>query len=218
MTFPQRIMDLVRENKLFFALFLAWVILGALLFLVPGNDAVFLAVNHTRALWLDYAMTFFTFLGQAEYISAILLSLFFLPAFRTRAYLLLAVLSGIGVTLFSQGLKMYFNAPRPLNVLGPTMVYTVPWLANNFHHSFPSGHTLGAFAFFALYSFFLSPKYKLVSVLFFVLALLCGFSRMYLGQHFLVDVYAGSILGVVFITLLYGVVNHFFFQKTKPFI
>lgn len=213
-----RIKRLLGENSWFFGLFLLWVLVGAGLLVYPGSTSVFLWVNHHRSALLDYSMTFFTALGQAEYISIVLLSLFFLPAFRTRAYLLLALITGIGVTLFSQGLKIYFNAPRPLNVLGPTVVHTVPWLDNNFHHSFPSGHTLGAFAFFSFYSFFLSPKYKSFGALFFILAALCGISRMYLGQHFFADVYAGSIFGVLFMTLLYALALPIFFHKTKPLI
>lgn len=184
---------------------------------IPANT-LFFGINHLRAPWLDYAMTFFTSLGQAEYISGILLSLFFLPAFRTRAYLALAVSAGLSVTLVSQALKRYFLAPRPLEVYGTEQVQTVAWLSNNFQHSFPSGHTLGAFAFFALYSFFLSEKYKPLSVLFFIAACLCAYSRIYLGQHFFIDVYAGSIFGTLLITLQYALMETYLFKKIHPFI
>lgn len=216
--FFQTLKNLVQKNRWFFVPFLVWVIAGGLTaFSIPANT-LFFGINHLRAPWLDYAMTFFTSLGQAEYISGILLSLFFLPAFRTRAYLALAVSAGLSVTLVSQALKRYFLAPRPLEVYGTEQVQTVAWLSNNFQHSFPSGHTLGAFAFFALYSFFLSEKYKPLSVLFFIAACLCAYSRIYLGQHFFIDVYAGSIFGTLLITLQYALMETYLFKKIHPFI
>lgn len=216
--FFQTLKNLVTKNYWFFIPFLLWVVLGGGLSLTLSTNTLFFGINHLRAPWLDYAMTFFTSLGQAEYISGILLSLFFLPAFRTRAYLALAVSAGLSVTLVSQALKRYFLAPRPLEVYGAEQVQTVAWLSNNFQHSFPSGHTLGAFAFFALYSFFLSEKYKPLSVLFFIAACLCAYSRIYLGQHFFIDVYAGSIFGTSLITLQYALMETYLFKKIHPFI
>lgn len=216
--FFQTLKNLVTKNYWFFIPFLLWVVLGGGLSLTLSSNTLFFGINHNRAIWLDYAMTFFTSLGQAEYISGILLSLFFLPAFRTRAYLTLAVSAGLSVTLVSQALKRYFLAPRPLEVYGAEQVQTVAWLSNNFQHSFPSGHTLGAFAFFALYSFFLSEKYKPLSVLFFIAACLCAYSRIYLGQHFFIDVYAGSIFGTLLITLQYALMETYLFKKIHPFI
>lgn len=209
---------LVSSNPWFFIPWLVWVFVGGLLVSLFPAQTLFFSINQVHRPWLDYGMTFFTFLGQAEYISIVLLSLFFLPAFRTRAYLVLAVSAGISVTLLSQGLKKYFSAPRPLEVFGPQHIHTVAWLNNNFQLSFPSGHTLGAFAFFTLYSFFLSKQYKPFSALFFMLACLCGLSRVYLGQHFVHDVYAGSIIGTVLMVCLYALMETFLFKKIHPFI
>ena len=62
------------------------------------------------------------------------------------------------------------------------------------YSSFPSGHTFSAFA---IYTFFaLVSKQKWVSLLCSLLAIGVGFSRVYLNQHFLEDIYLGSILGV----------------------
>ena len=65
----------------------------------------------------------------------------------------------------------------------------------NLLHSFPSGHTITAFAFFMALTFF--TKNRLWQVLCFVLALLVGFSRIYLQQHFAIDVLVGSLVGVL---------------------
>jgi len=61
-------------------------------------------------------------------------------------------------------------------------------------HSFPSGHTITAFAFFLALAFY--TKKPTLHFLYFVMALLVGYSRIYLSQHFAVDVLVGSFIGV----------------------
>ena len=73
-------------------------------------------------------------------------------------------------------------------------------------HSFPSGHALSAFAlFFCL--LFVSRSHFL-KILFFALAILAAYSRVYLSQHWLIDIYVGSIIGVCFSLLFYIVFYH----------
>lgn len=85
--------------------------------------------------------------------------------------------------------KVYFNRPRPasvlpdVHVLGPLLQY----------RSFPSGHTGAAFAV-AIVLAHHYPRYKWI---FYSLAVLVGYSRMYVGAHFPVDVTVGALLGVL---------------------
>jgi membrane-associated phospholipid phosphatase len=65
----------------------------------------------------------------------------------------------------------------------------------NLHHSFPSGHTIGAFAFFYLLTS-LAPS-KTATFLLLFLATMVGFSRIFLAQHFPLDVVVGSFIGVL---------------------
>ena len=58
--------------------------------------------------------------------------------------------------------------------------------------SFPSRHTDIAFAF-AQSVFFADKKLGIVA---FVIAVLVGFSRIFVGVHYPVDVFAGAILGI----------------------
>ncbi|NJK86360.1 MAG: phosphatase PAP2 family protein [Bacteroidales bacterium] len=63
------------------------------------------------------------------------------------------------------------------------------------YFSFPSGHATSAFAlFFCLAVLVHQNSMKL---LFFMSALLISFSRVYLSQHFLLDVYVGSFIGLI---------------------
>lgn len=73
-------------------------------------------------------------------------------------------------------------------------------------NSFPSGHALSAFSLFFCLLFI--SKNQAVKFLCFVFALLASFSRTYLSQHWLVDVYVGSIIGSCFALLYYFVFYH----------
>lgn len=68
--------------------------------------------------------------------------------------------------------------------------------------SFPSGHTMSAFALYGLVAF-LFPKKKLWGILFFSIALLTGISRIYLVQHFFQDVYLGALIGLGLAAVFY---------------
>ena len=90
----------------------------------------------------------------------------------------------------------YFNAP----------LHFVEGVRLHEYNTFPSGHTTLAFSFFFLLSVFFQKPW--LSAVFFVLALLVAYSRMYLSMHFLADVWVGSILGISIATGVYQLVTH----------
>ncbi|MGC8964711.1 MAG: phosphatase PAP2 family protein [Brevinematia bacterium] len=60
-------------------------------------------------------------------------------------------------------------------------------------YSFPSGHTAGAFVVFFSFLRF----YPEISIIVLVIAIIIGFSRIYLGVHYLTDVIFGIIIGLI---------------------
>lgn len=63
-------------------------------------------------------------------------------------------------------------------------------------NGFPSGHTSAVFVLAITLAIYL--KNNLWSILFFLGAILAGYSRIYPAQHFPADVLLGSITGTIF--------------------
>ncbi len=92
-------------------------------------------------------------------------------------------------------LKDFFGRLRPELVLDSVLVYA--WV--NEYFSFPSGHSTTAFAAAVVLSR-IFPKGRFY---FYLLAVLIGFSRIYLGVHYPLDVLAGGFFGVFIGFLVY---------------
>lgn len=138
---------------------------------------------------LNVFMTLITRLGDGYvWFGMILLLLFF----DLYAGIVLAMAQVIQI--FLQFLiKNIFTRDRPYVRHGDISILLAP--PDRF--SFPSGHTAGAFTVV----FFLWYFYPVWMWLFLILAILIGFSRMYLGLHYPTDVLAGMVLGYVSVRL-----------------
>ena len=188
------------ENRIFMLLFVVWAVLLTFLLLAFGNDQVFLWVNGHYNSFLNVFFEYITYLGDGvTYV--ILAGLVF---WRKGWRLGLVVLLTYAITgLSAQVLKRFIfsHCDRPLQHFSDIgiNIHTVPGVTTHLHNSFPSGHTVSAFSM-AMLLCLLHPRSK--HQWFILLAILVAYSRMYLGQHFPVDVLAGSIWGTV-MTLIF---------------
>jgi len=72
------------------------------------------------------------------------------------------------------------------------------------YHSFPSGHTGASTAFFAV----LLIARRRLGLACLPIPILIGFSRMYIGAHYLSDVVCAAVLGTVCALIVSGVIFH----------
>jgi undecaprenyl-diphosphatase len=107
---------------------------------------------------------------------------------RPYPFLLVAATS-ITTSLLNALFKYAIQRDRPPTIiLDPKPLMEVPTTS-----SFPSGHTSTSFACAYVISR-LAPR---LTIPVFVLAALIGFSRIYVGVHYPLDVVAGAIFGLI---------------------
>ncbi len=177
----------------------------AVLFLLAQIDKgeAILFFSNRRSWFGDLFFQYFTRMGEAGvYLIALLVLLFV----KYRHAITIPLL-GIIVTFISYYSKIYFKHDRPslyfqkLNQLD--QINTIEGISLlGGQTSFPSGHTMSAFALYAFLSFCL-PWKKGLALVFLGMAILTGISRIYLVQHFLQDVALGAIMGVAIALLIY---------------
>ena len=166
----------------------------------------FYLINHSKAEGylslvpyhskpLDIFFTCFTYLGDGIVI-LLLAVVAFIRKYKWHGIAIIVsyALSG----LLSQVIKYFFPSPRPavfFREMGQSF-YEIPGVTlMKSMASLPSGHTASAFALFSVLVL-MNPRSKW-NVLWLILAVAVGYSRIYLGNHFLIDVLCGAVIGVL---------------------
>ena len=183
---------LLKKNSFFFIAYLLFLLLGVFLIFYFSKAEGFYFLNPYHHNYLNYIFYFFTFLGDGIFIVALGLIFLF---FKKRRISLLIISSYLLSGGIAQAMKYYFEEARPMVATGlEGYQYFIENVSLRNYHSFPSGHTASAFALAAILAF-ISPDKKR-SLLFLLIAIIVGYSRIYTGQHFLIDVLVGSFVGV----------------------
>lgn len=152
---------------------------------------IYLAIYHLRQPWLDKIMPLITHLGTGGFIWlgwALLLYLRGTPANRRIAILTVIALT-ISFFLSNELLKGLVTRTRPYLSLDEIITLVKPLQST----SFPSGHTATSFACAVV----LARAGGIMRWLPLTVAVLIGFSRIYVGVHYPFDVLAGALVGLL---------------------
>lgn len=188
--------DFFQRTKYFLIPYIIFLITGAVPLVLYTDSSITLWINENHYSALDFFFKYATFLGDGIFYGIILIPLLFISVRWSITGLLAYSFSG----LVAQAIKHIFAMPRPkafFDYIDLNFVENVTMYSN---YSFPSGHTTSAFSLFLLLAFI--TKKPSFSILFILLAIIVGISRVYLFQHFYSDIYAGSIIGVLFTYLV----------------
>ncbi len=141
--------------------------------------------------------TWVTYLGTKEIVLLFLVAAtIVLLLYKKYNDLISLYVSLSGSTVFLYLGKLAFHRPRP-----DTILYFEP------SFSFPSGHAIMAIAFYGFLGYLFvrhadTFKTKInISFSIFILILLIGISRIYLGEHYISDVYSGYLIGTLWIII-----------------
>lgn len=196
--------DFLKHNGVFYALYLLALLCSAYLLLNYDKLLLHKFINSLVGnKTVDTFYKYFTHVGDGVF-AVILGVVVLLSNMRNGLFVLLSYALAGGTASI---IKWSVNYTRPHHVFSyyqkhATIRY-VEGVDMIGEHSFPSGHSTAAFSVFTALA--LITKNKYLKVLFFIVAINAAFSRTYLSQHWLVDITAGSLIGVFFATLLYFV-------------
>jgi membrane-associated phospholipid phosphatase len=208
-----------------------WPIVGMVLFLIGSALFGALAYNvwtkgpllqwdvplnrqfHTQAVDLPTRIVeiliFGFFVGkELLQVIVVILSVYFIYKKYWPELFMLLIGSGGGAIIWSI-LITIFNRPRPSDQIGIVVS----------DNSFPSGHTISAVICYGFLAYLLVPKmpslfWKWVIVIASVITMIfIGYSRVFLGGHYLTDIVAGYGLGLAWGALVFTVIERLFLKR-----
>ena len=187
------IKDVLYQIRFFFIPFLVLICACLAIKLTFTREEIYFAVNTHNYPWADALAPYMTDLGNGWTtiaLSAILL------LFNYGKALFMAIAYAV-TSIIAQIIKHIFDAPRPSLYFQNQLshIHLVQGVDMLRLHSFPSGHTVTAFSTTVLITYWC--KNKLWGFPLLLVAILVGYSRMYLSEHFFEDVTAGSVIGVI---------------------
>ena len=179
--------------------------------LVWGKNEAFLYLNANLGLFTDKVFEYSSYLAEGWIWIPYFIVLVGLYK-KDKAFILMNFLISTLLTQFAKNF-IFTTAMRPMaSGLDATQIHTVPGVEIHTFNSFPSGHTATAFTLFLLTTYLFPNKYALSIGI--VYAIVCGYSRVYLAQHFPLD-----LAGGIFVALLTLPISIFIREKLnkKPF-
>lgn len=192
---------------------LVLITLGILLLTIPKGELHLLLCQPHTAMLDQIVPVFTNLVDWLPYVTVVLL-LFYRAGWATflASNLLLT-------TLIVQPIKHIVHAPRPLTWFAENMpdvsLPLVEGVKMNLWLSFPSGHTTTFFVlFFSLSIILCAENIKGKTILSFICFLCASFgayTRIYLSQHFALDIFAGILIAIFSTLLLY----FFLVKKTQ---
>jgi membrane-associated phospholipid phosphatase len=149
-----------------------------------GNDFI-RVIQEFREPWLDRFFIIITFLGSMKICFFFFPLLFWCVDYRlgARVSVIYQISGNINFLL-----KNLFKLPRPFELALDIDI------VNETGYGLPSGHAQNTLVFWGSLSVWMKKKWFWVASC--MLVFLVGFSRIYLGVHFPIDVLAGWLIGL----------------------
>ncbi len=180
------------KKKYLISLIIGIILFTTLTIIVVTNKE--LAIDYSFFKLVNRSNSLYSFMRiiteYGEWYTYVIIVLLIFIFKRKYSYVLIANI--MANTLFNNAIKMLIQRDRPI-----WKTYTLT------DYSYPSGHAMSSLAFYGLIIYLIIKYYKgktkyPIIIILSLLILIVGFSRIYLGVHYLTDV-----LGAYFFDLIY---------------
>lgn len=193
------------------ALGLFLIITAPILFLPKGDFLLWLNDLHTP-FW-DTFFKYATYIGDGVVPAIIIILLLFVSYYKSLVFTAAILLE----TLIVQGIGkrgFFSHLERPKNFFGEDVVLNfVEGVNVHGHHTFPSGHTGVAFVWLCFLALTINRKWGIPM---FLVALIAALSRVYILQHFFIDIYFGALIGTASVWVVKYWLDHATQLGEKP--
>lgn len=184
--------ELLYRHRFFIIPFLVLIIICFIILLINTKLDLFLWINNHHNPFFDRFFMLVTMMGDGLTTIIVVLGMLFIK----YRYSILTAMAYAYSSVVVQVLKQVFNSPRPSKFFQDLIpIRTIEDYPLYEWKSFPSGHSASAFTLAVVLAYLVPYKHRQWIII--PIAAVTAFSRVYLAQHFLEDIVAGAILGVV---------------------
>lgn len=204
------LLKIINRNNFFYISCLALTIACVCFLIFYSKADTFIIMNGFHTSLLTVFFQNITFCGDGIF-TIIVFTIIMISFKKQRELAVVLLISYLSSGLLSQIIKHFVMSPRP-SVYFESHHYE--YYLDTFSNcrigfrSFPSGHSATAFAIVTVISNYVKKRHVWALCLLFAVAI--GYSRIYLAHHFLIDVWAGGIIGV-----LSGTFSILWYKKNK---
>lgn len=169
---------------------------GSFLF---GKTDFFLLINGDGGQVADFIFKWLTYAGDGALWFGWLIFLALTRKWKLLPLLVTAVLLSTLFTQLSKKLILPGELRPSAAIAQKELIHVVEGVTIHSQNSFPSGHTATAFSLALLIVLLVPGRFVIFPAI--TVAALAGYSRVYLAQHFPLDVAAGIVAAVVSVYL-----------------
>ena len=194
--------QLFKANSWFLIPYIFTFTVCVVLLLTFSKPELHIFSNKLNSPFFDIFFKYITNLGDGAMIAVLTIALLFVR-YRYAIIFLSGSLVTAGIINFIKRVLLgdVFRPSKYFELYESYRLHFVDGVNLHAVHSFPSGHTGTAFNVFFMLAL-ITPNKPLKLVLFFAAAIV-AYSRVYLSQHFLIDITVGSVFGTSIILLFF---------------